>query len=189
MAWVHALAVSGLLFVAGCAINASVQFKTLATALPTTAVVAVDVVDARNADLLGGDKRRVGSIRNGYGMPFPVMESGPDRVTQLVKEATTDALQQAGVATKANAPRKLVAAVKEFWIDGFAGYKAVCEVEYTLRDAEGKVLWTTSAKGATGGMPMWGTSYAEEYLTKALADCAAHAAEQFKTSAFQKAVL
>ena len=84
---------------------------------------------------------------------------------------------------------ELVATVKEFWIDGYEGYKAVCEVEYTLRDAEGKVLWTASVKGATGGMPMWGTSYAEEYLTKALAECAAHAVEQFKTSGFQKAVL
>ena len=181
------LLLAGLIAVAGCSAKVSYRSLTPVNAA-TSANVALEVVDARDASLVGADKSRVGNVRNGWGMPFGVHEDSPDRIPQLVTEATADALRQAGVGIDKSASRVLVAQVKDFWVDGYVGYKSMVDVEYSLRDRDGKQLWTFLAQGASGGMPWGGTSFAEEYLTKALADCSVRAAQQFQQPAFQKLV-
>lgn len=178
------------LLASACTFDAKVGYSPIvARPEPAGAVVSLVVRDERAPGLGGSDKARVGTIRGGYGNPFAVRESGPDRVAQLVTQATTDALRQAGVETRAGSPRTLVAIVKGFWVDGYAGVKAVVEVECSLQDETGKVLWSAFIKGASGGM-VWvvGGGVAEQTLTKALGDYAVRAAEEFETPAFQRVV-
>lgn len=178
------------LFASACSFDAKIGYQPMvARPEPPGAVVTLVVHDERAAGLGGTEKARVGTIRGGYGNPFSVHESGPDRVAQLVTQATTDALRQAGVEARPGSPRTLVATVKGFWVDGYAGVKSVVEVQCSLQDATGKELWSAFIKGASGGM-VWvvGGGVAEETLTKALGDYAVHAAEEFKTPAFQRAV-
>lgn len=179
---------AGVWLLSGCSFDARVSYTPKATNLQTSASVALDVIDARQPSVTGGDTRRVGSLRNGIGVPFPVEENGPDRVAQLVREATADALRQAGVGIKAGSARTLVARVDKFWVDGYAGYKASCELDYSLRDHDGKALWSSEVDGGAGGMHWAGTSIGEELLSKALAECATRAAAQFKSAEFQKLV-
>jgi hypothetical protein len=178
-----------LVMLGGCAINANVNYKPLASDVSTSASVTLDVVDARDAKLLEGDNRRLGNIRNIYGMTFPVLASGTDRVTQLVRDATTDALRQAGVDTQEGSLHKLVATVKGLWVDGYAEYKSDCEVGYRLQDVNGKELWSSFVNGTYVAVRGGSTSFAEEFLSNVLADCAVRAAEQFKSPGFQKIIM
>jgi hypothetical protein len=176
--------------IAGCSFDAKIAYRPMpARPERPAAVIKLVVEDQREPSRGGNNKADVGVIRGGYGNPFGVHESGPERVAQLVKEATTDALQQAGVAAQAEGSRTLVATVKGFWVDGYAGVKAVVEVDCVLKDAQGNTLWSAFVKGASGGM-VWivGGSIAEQTLGKALADYAARAAEEFKSAPFQRAV-
>jgi hypothetical protein len=147
----------------------------------------LEVIDARNAGT-DADNARVGSLRNNVGVAFPVMENGPDRVAQLAREATTDALRQAGVGVKPGSARTLVARVDKFWVDGFAGYKGTCELDYSLRDHDGKALWSSTVEGGAGAVHWAGTTIGEELLTRALAECAERAAAAFKSAKFQKLI-
>jgi hypothetical protein len=84
----------------------------------------------------------------------------------------------------------VVASVKEFWFDGMMGYVATVTVTYQLTDASGKELWAADVTGKAGDSMMFSNpkEIAETLFTKALADLATKAAEQFNSPAFQQAV-
>ena len=174
---------------AGCG-TTKIAYKPKATAgAPTSAQVALKVVDERPADKGGSSKVQVGQIRGSYGIPSAVKDSNVDVATQSVGDATTDALRQAGVGTQGGG-KTLVATVKHFWMDGMAGYKASVNVDYALLDASGKTLWSAEVKGGAGGTNLFrgAESFTQDMFENALADLANKALEQFRSEAFKKAL-
>jgi hypothetical protein len=181
-------ALLGLLLVAGCSYQVKLNYDPIVrgTEDPTTSV-ALKVVDAREPGLGGSDTTAIGQVRGGYGNPIPVYETDPQRVAQLVRDATTDALLHSRVGVENGGPRTLVATVKGFWVDGYVGYKATVEVQCALQDGQGQVIWTSLISGAAGGVAWWTpTGFVAGTFQDALADYAQHAMGQFSSAQFQK---
>ena len=172
-----------------CEIAIVYRAPTIRRVQPPSASVALTVVDQRPAGLSGSDRRQVGTLRLGYGIPFAVYERGPERITELVTRATADALQQAGIAPEPSSARVLVASVTRFWADGFAGYTGVVEVNCSLQDHSGKSLWSALVRGAGGRSQWWGPSVVETVFSEVLGDYTTRAARAFESEEFQTALL
>lgn len=184
-----ALAALAALVLGGCGATKITYTPLAGTPPAASATVALRVIDERPADK-GGTTSQVGQVRGSYGIPSAVKDSTTDVTTRTVTEATTDALAQAGVGVGTGGNRVLVARVKHYWMDGFAGYKSTVLVNYSLEDSAGKVLWSAEVSGGAGGALMFKSaeSMAQDMFAKALSDLAAKAAEQFKSAQFRQAL-
>ena len=174
--------------VTGCSRQIELSYQPIVRGVedPNT-TLSLTVVDARAPGEGGDDKTEVGRVRGGYGSPFPVYETSPQRVAQIVRDATADALSHARVKVQEGGPRRLRATVKNFWIDGYMGYKANIAVQCDLQDDNGKVLWTAMITGGGGGMPWWSIdTFIVSTFQQALADYSEHAIVDFNSAAFQK---
>jgi hypothetical protein len=173
----------------GCSHTVNLTYEPVA-GFANTAVTMVDltVVDNRPPGYGGDDKTDVGRLRGSFGEPVPLYENGPDRVRQLVQQATADALMQARVGTKRDSPRRLIAHVTGFWMDGFIGYKGVVEVDVELMNERDEVLWKHSIKGAGGGSAVakLPSSVAPQVFGNALRDYVQKAAGVFNSEEFQE---
>jgi hypothetical protein len=175
--------------VAGCGAT-KIAYTPLPGSPPaSSASVALKVVDERPGEKGGANQALVGQVRGSYGIPADVTDSTPDVAARTVTEATTDALKQAGVGVGAG-NKTLVATVKNYWMDGFTGYKATVTVNYALQDASGKVLWTKDVSGSAGGALVFKSaqSMAQDMFGTALTDLAKKAEAEFKSAEFQKAL-
>jgi hypothetical protein len=185
----QAVLFGALLLAAGCS-GLQVKYKpsTAAAPAPTTSV-ALQVVDGRPADKLQ-NKKEVGQVRNGVGIPFGLDDQDENVVPRTVTEATNDALKLAGLGTLGG-QKRLVATVTEFWMDGFMGYKAAVTVRYALLAASGQPLWTQEVKGAAGGTSFGSTgpnSMAQKLFAEALTDLANKANAEFRSPQFTQAL-
>lgn len=170
----------------GCAkLHVTYAPSSAAAAASTGLAVQVKVADTRPADNGGSDKKVVGQVRNTVGIPNDLSDADPTVVTRTVTEATTDALKHAGVGVGGSG-KILVATVKEFWMDGYMGYKGSITVDYALKDAEGKTVWTATITGADGGSNVMRSAFSmtEEIFQKALTEVAANATKAFQTPEF-----
>jgi hypothetical protein len=177
-----------LLGLSACSFQSDLAYTPLKgqQAQSPTAMVAVTVIDKRPADKGGDDKSEIGRVRGGFGNPFPVYESSQHEVTRLVTEATTDALRVAGFGTASNAPRRVVATITEFWIDGYMGYESGVKVDLALQDTQGDVLWTGTAEGGAGGVAWWTpTGHIPDMFDRSLQQYAGQAADLFRSAAFR----
>lgn len=183
-----AAALGATLVIGGCGAT-KIAYKPMGGAPAASATLALKIVNERPADK-GGQTNQVGQVRGSYGIPAAVKDSSPEVVTQTVTDATTDALAQAGIGVGAGGERTLVATIKHYWMDGFAGYKSTVAVQYSLQDASGKVLWSQDVTGSAGGALMFQSadSMAQDMFGKALTDLATKAAEQFKSAQFRQAL-
>jgi len=179
-----------LLIISACARTVVLKYDPIVRGIEDpTSEVALKVVDGREPEHGGTNTAEVGRVRGGYGNPFPLFDTDPHKVSQLVRDATTDALSHARVSVQPGSPRVLVATVKTFWLDGYVGYKAAVDVECQLQDLQGTVLWTATIGGAAGGTAGWSlTGFVASTYQTALANYAENALVQFNTPAFQKNV-
>ncbi len=182
-----ALLCASTLALGGCrTLNVTYAPSSSAAPAPNGTQVVVKVDDARPTDN-GGGTNEVGQVRSGVGIPSGLKDKDPNVVKRTVEEATVDALKHAGVATGSG--KTLEATVKEYWMDGYMGYKGSVTVEYKLKDSAGKTLWTRTVTGADGGSNAFRDSYSmtEEIFRKALAEVSANATKEFLSADFHAA--
>jgi hypothetical protein len=178
----------GSVLVAGCGMEIKYKPQSAASA-PLTSNVALKVEDQRPLDHGGQSKTHVGNVRSAVGIPSRMNDKHPDVAPHTVTDATSDALRHIGVGV-AGGPKTLVATIKEFWMDGYMGYKCTVVVNYQLVDASGKAVWAAEVKGASGGTDVFGSpqSTTMRLFQNALSDLAQNASEQFKAAPFQQAL-
>jgi hypothetical protein len=175
---------------AGCG-GVQIQYKPLGTpAAQAKSNVGLQVVDARPADQGGGNKKQIGQVRSGLGIPSGIEDKQDDVAPRTVRDATADALAHAGVGVKDGGGKTLVSTIKSYWMDGYVGYKTTITIHYDLKDAAGKSLWNRDIDGGSGGSNAFSSSksMAQDMFERALDDLATHAAEQFNSAEFQRAV-
>jgi hypothetical protein len=181
-------ALFGLVSLAGCSFTTQLHYEPTATDVqhPDTAV-ALTVIDGREPGYGGTDKTRIGTVRGGFGNPFPVYDTDAQTVSQLVQLATTDALVQSRVAVQSGSPRTLVVTVTKFWVDGYVGYGASVVAQCDLKDEHGIVLWSGTATGSGSGVRLWvPVSFVQPTFQKALANYVEQATGLFSSTDFQK---
>lgn len=182
-----ALLCASTLALGGCrSLQVSYAPSSAAAPAPNGTQVVVKVADARPSDD-GGGTGDVGKVRSGMGIPSTLTDKDPNVVKRTVQEATLDALKHAGIT--AGNGKTLEATVKEFWMDGYMGYKGSVTVVYTLKDAAGKTLWTRTVTGADGGSNAFRDSFSmtEEIFRNALTEVSANATKEFQSADFQAA--
>jgi hypothetical protein len=181
--------VAGALLVVGCG-GMEIKYKpTTAAGAPVKSNVALKVEDQRPLDHGGQNKNHVGNVRGGMGNALRMNDKHVDVAPHTVTDATSDALRSAGVGA-AGGPKTLVATIKDFWMDGFVGYKVTITVQYQLVDQGGKPLWGAEVKGESGGAQLFGSAQSTtiKLYQKALADLATNAGSQFQSPPFQQAL-
>jgi hypothetical protein len=181
-------ALLGIACVAGCSFTTQLHYDPIVTDPETPEVaVALTVVDARQPNYGGNEKTEIGTVRGGFGNPFPVYDSDAQKVTLLMQAATADALAESRIAVQAESPRTLVVTVTKFWIDGYVGYGASVAAQCDLKDEHGAVLWSATASGSGGGVAWWGpTGHIQPTFQRALANYAEQATGLFSSTDFQK---
>jgi hypothetical protein len=174
------------LLLSGCAANLHYTPQ-WPLAAPAAKFARIEVVNARPPNKGGDDPRAVGIARGGYGNPVTFRQDDPKDLERLIREATRDALHGAGLDEQPEAGNRLVARVLHFWMDGYVGYAASIEIEYSLLDASGTAIWSEKMTGHEAGAVL---SYgaASDLLSRALADLASNATAKFRESTFQRAL-
>lgn len=180
------LCVIGVVLLTGC--TSSITYEPPCGKRPAPAkTIVLRIVDERPAEKGGSDKRIVGQVRGSYGIPSSVGDSNPNVVVDSVSQSTADALAQAGVGV-GESSHTLTGTVRQYWLDGFAGYKGTITVSYALADAAGTTVWSTEITAASGAAPIFKSAQAmtQDIFGEALSDLAQKAVAEFKSSQFQE---
>lgn len=110
---------------------------------PPRTCVRLDAVDARPMEFGGSDRRRIGNIRNGIGIPYAFAQGSEDpEVLSLVMGATRDALRAASTRECSDGTSRLSVHLLRFWTDGSVEYEVEIRVKYSLFDEHGSSRWS-----------------------------------------------
>jgi hypothetical protein len=184
----HRLAFLSLTLLAGC--TSSIAYTPLCDEPPPPIkTIVLRIVDGRPAEKGGSDKQTVGQVLGSYGIPYSVTDANPNIVVESVSQSTADALAHAGVGV-GEGTHTLTGTVRQYWLDGFAGYTGTITVGYALSDASGATLWSEEIVAATSDAPIFKSAQAmsQDLFGKALSDLAKRAVVEFKSPAFQGAL-
>lgn len=111
-----------IILLGGCSTTMKLHYAKPTAATLDRGEIYVIVHDLRLPDRGGNDPTRVGTIRNSFGMPFP-LQASPDREPSLViKELVTDCLQASRYKVSAQPTEgtpQLHVELKAFWGDGY----------------------------------------------------------------------
>lgn len=182
----HRLALLSLTLVAGC--TSAIAYTPPCGKPPApTKTIVLRIVDERPADKGGNDKTLVGQVRGSYGIPSSVTDTNPNVVIDTVSQATADALAQAGLGV-GESSHTLTGTVRQYWLDGFAGYKGTITVAYALADTAGTTVWSKEITAASGDAPIFKSAQAmtQDIFANTLSDLAQRATLEFKSPAFQE---
>jgi hypothetical protein len=128
----------------GCGGSMGLVYQSPPPGAADKGVISVVLDDRRPAKRGGDNPYVVGTLRNTFGMPFPVKAASNREPSQVVAKLISECLQAAGyrvVDPSADAPQ-LSATLEQFWSDGYQHNR----------------LWVTmplDLRGAGGSTPVW----------------------------------
>ena len=106
--------------------------------------IYVVIDDQRPPDEGGNDPCRVGTIRNTFGMPFPLKSSADREPSKVIRELVSDCLQAAGyrVAELPDSVPELHVMLRSFWSDGYQHSRIWTEIAMELKkDNSSQPVW------------------------------------------------
>jgi hypothetical protein len=167
---------AALALLAGCVTNlkAPLQYRAVKpAAAPERDVVIGDVTDQRPANRGQGDDLRVGTVRGGYGNPFPIYTKDKKSLTGFFADMLRDAASEAGWRVVDGAGPRLVLDIGYLWCDGAFTYQIDFAGTLSLVSADGKtILANREIKVRHETATVWGpddvTSAYPPFFTKIL---------------------
>jgi hypothetical protein len=173
----------------GCTSTMGLKYARPAPAEQSKGRICVVVDDQRSSEEIGGDPARVGTIRNGFGMPFP-LRSNPDRLPPMViDELVSDCLGAAGytvVENNSSIPQMYVA-LKSFWSDGYQYSRMWLTMSIELKKNEGsRSVWLHNFESGEGIVWTIGSGKFDEGFTNMLEHAKEQLINQFDNLNFQK---
>jgi hypothetical protein len=174
----------------GCSFDASIRYPLKTTlAGPPAAAVAMEAVNHRPPEH-GGQGTRIGTVRGGFGNPFPVHELDASNITRAVTDAVADGLGRAGISVDDKSAQVLVVTVNDYWLDGYGAFNASVKVDLALHDAQGAPVWQQSLAGSGGAVMSAGVfqadAVAQSAFERALAGIAVQASQLFVANEFRQ---
>jgi hypothetical protein len=123
----------------------------------------------------------------GRDKPLPVDVTTSDQVGRFVSQHMQDLFAQAGYrAADTNAERVVSGVVHKFFVEEGSLYRATLDLSLTVRDQNGKVLWSGTVQGTSS---TFGRSYSLENYEQVLSDSVMDAVDQLlQNSPFNKAL-
>jgi len=112
----------------------------------------------------------------GRNKPLPVDVTTSDQVGHFVSQHMQDLFAQAGYrAVDTNAERVVSGVVHKFFVEEGNLYRATLDISLTVRDQNGKVLWSGSVEGTSS---TFGHSYSLENYEQVLSNSVVSAADK-----------
>ena len=137
----------------GCATSMSLRYEKPSFEMMNKEKISVVVDDQRPSGEGGNDPTRVGTIRNNFGMPFPLRASAGREPTKVLKELFSDCLKAAGyeVVEQAEPVPQMNVLLKSFWCDGYQYNSVWMTMSLELKSSkQDKPLWTLDFESSDG---------------------------------------
>jgi uncharacterized lipoprotein YajG len=149
--------------------------------------ISVIVNDRRPPEEGKNDLTRVGTIRNTFGVPFPLRADADRQPPQVIKELVSDCLKASGyeVVESSNNVAHLFVDLLSFWSDGYQYNKMYMSMTTELKnDPDASPLWSYELKSDAAVPWTIGYGQMDKGFTKLLEDAKKKLLAQFKSSEF-----
>lgn len=176
-----------ILVISGCATSMSLRYEKPSFEMMNKGKICVVVNDQRPSEEGGSDPTRVGTIRNNFGMPFPLRSSVGREPPKVIKELVSDCLKAAGyeVVDQSNNVPQLYIALQSFWCDGYQYNKVWMTMATELKNnTNSPPVWHYEFESNAG--VIWTVGYGpfDEGFNRMLEDAKQKLIAQFKDSKF-----
>ena len=133
-----------IIFVSGCSNTMRLRYVKPPFKEMNKGVIYVVVDDQRSPEKGGNDPTRVGTIRNTFGMPFPLQSSVDREPSKVIKELVSDCLKAAGykISGQPDSAPQLHVVIEKFWSDGYQHSRIWTKIPVELKkDEHSQPVW------------------------------------------------
>jgi hypothetical protein len=137
----------------GCSNSMKLRYDAPAAREPSKGEISVVFTDRRAANRGGDEPMRVGSVRNTFGMPFPLKAASGREPAQVAKGLVVDCLEASGYRVVEASPGvpQLHTALIAFWTDGYQHSRMVVDMTLQLkRNESAEPEWSHQLVSNTG---------------------------------------
>jgi hypothetical protein len=153
--------------------------------------ISIVVNDQRPAEEGKNDPTRVGTIRNTFGMPFPLKADAEREPPKVLKELVSDCLKASGyeVVESSNDVAHLYVNLRSFWSDGYQYNKMVMAMITELKnDPNASPTWSYELKSDAAVPWTIGYGQIDKGFTKLLEDVKVKLMAQFESLEFHNSL-
>ncbi|MCK5569108.1 MAG: hypothetical protein KAJ15_05285 [Spirochaetes bacterium] len=123
-------------------------------------LVISEINNLREADYGAGDFKLIGKLRGGYGNPLDLWAEDGTELNISLKSLIEDAAISTGFLLQ-NAPDGstpiISVDIREFWCDGYAGYKIIVVLDVKLLSPDRKKTFLTETITVENGFGLFGS--------------------------------
>ena len=140
--WLAALVATCVTLAAGCSSTMKLRYDKPPSSETNKGEISVVVSDQRPPNRGGDQPLRVGTVRNTFGMPFPLKASADREPSKVAGELVSDCLEAAGyrVVPGSGGVPQLHVVVQTFWTDGYQHSRLGLTMPMKLGGDEGSAL-------------------------------------------------
>ena len=180
-----------IILVGGCASSMKLHYVKPPFNEMTKGEIYVVVDDQRPPDKGGNDPTRVGTIRNTFGMPFPLRSRVDREPSKVIKELVSDCLKTAGykISGQPDSAPQLHVVLETFWSDGYQHSRIGTKIPVELKkDAHTKPVWKHIFESNIG--VTWKVGYGpfNKGINSMLEDVKSKMITEFKDPKFNKSL-
>lgn len=129
----------------GCASTMKLRYQEPPAATSTRGDIELVFEDRRPSDRGGDEPARVGTIRNAFGMPFPLKADPSREPSRVVRQLVSECLAATGyrVVEASQGTPLLLATLQTFWTDGYQHSRMILNLPLELkRDESAEPVWS-----------------------------------------------
>ena len=133
-----------IIFICGCSTKMKLHYIKPALTEMNKGEIYVVVDDQRPPEKGGNDPTRVGTIRNTFGMPFPLKSRADREPSKVIKELVSDCLKAAGykISGQPDSAPQLHVVLEKFWSDGYQHSRIWTKIPVELKkDEHSQPVW------------------------------------------------
>lgn len=176
-----------IIFIGGCSTSMNLRYVKPSFEEMNKGKICVVVNDQRPPEEGSNDPTRVGTIRNTFGMPFPLRSSVGREPPKVIKELVSDCLKAAGyeVVEQSNNVPQLYVVLQSFWSDGYQHNRMWMTMFTELKnDINSPPVWRYEFESNVG--VTWTAGYGpfDKGFNRMLEDAKQKLIDQFKGSKF-----
>lgn len=138
------LSICVIIFVGGCSTAMTLQYAKPPINDMNKGEIFVVVDDQRSPEAGGSDPTRVGTVRNTFGMPFPLRSRSDREPSMVIQELVSDCLKAAGyrISEQSENVPQLHVVLDTFWSDGYQHSRIWTKIPVALKnDKHSSPVW------------------------------------------------
>jgi len=180
-----------IIFVSGCSTTMKLHYVKPPFKKMNKGEIYVVVDDQRSPEKGGNDPTRVGTIRNTFGMPFPLNSSVNREPSKVIKELVSDCLKAAGykISGQPDSAPQLHVVLQKFWSDGYQHSRIWTKIPVELKkDGHSQPVWKHIFESNIGVTWKVGYGTFDKGINSMLEEVKNKMITEFKTPKFNKSL-